>query len=77
MYNFLYIHKLAYINFIQYLFISGIPCVNVNDSLCDFFAEEGECEINPVWMLPNCQLSCNVCYGEATSNMCRLDCVGN
>ena len=32
---------------------------------CSYWAEHGECEKNPTWMKPNCQLSCKQCQGTA------------
>ena len=35
-------------------------CVD-NHTNCDFWAEKGECESNPSYMLTNCRKSCGVC----------------
>ena len=32
---------------------------------CAYWANIGECEQNPQWMVPNCPISCDNCvYGE-------------
>ncbi|KIH65742.1 shTK domain protein [Ancylostoma duodenale] len=36
------------------------------DPSCAEWAEYGECQNNPEWMLPNCQLSCRSCEKEQT-----------
>jgi len=35
-------------------------CTNTHD-LCQFWADHGECEVNPNFMLENCQKSCHSC----------------
>jgi hypothetical protein len=37
-----------------------IPCKN-EDEECDFWAEEGECELNPDYMLTHCSKACGTC----------------
>jgi hypothetical protein len=37
-----------------------IPCTN-EDEECDFWAEEGECEENPDYMLIHCSRACGTC----------------
>jgi prolyl 4-hydroxylase len=39
-------------------------CVN-EDELCDFWAQEGECEVNPNYMLVHCAKACQSCPGHA------------
>ena len=38
-------------------------CTNLygNDDDCDFWANRGDCDTNPDWMLPNCAKSCDSC----------------
>lgn len=38
-------------------------CVDTHE-LCDFWAERGECDINPNYMKPNCRKSCGLCDGD-------------
>merc|ERR1719225_1532051 len=42
------------------------PCIDDNQN-CENWANNGECEANPTWMLENCRKSCGVCYSGATS----------
>jgi hypothetical protein len=45
---------------------ASVMCSDFNDS-CPAWANRGECDINPSYMLQNCQLSCGVCTpGDAT-----------
>ncbi|XP_070212107.1 adhesive plaque matrix protein 2-like isoform X1 [Littorina saxatilis] len=37
-----------------------VPCGD-SSTYCGYWAGVGECQNNPGWMLPNCQLSCGVC----------------
>jgi len=38
-----------------------ISCFDDHEN-CNYWAERGECEINPNWMLVHCKYSCNACY---------------
>jgi hypothetical protein len=40
-------------------------CIDANDS-CSIWKNAGECTNNPVYMLENCKLSCNVCSENVT-----------
>ncbi len=41
------------------------PCRDANEN-CAFWSNDGECEINPVYMLDFCRLSCNACQVTLT-----------
>ena len=49
-----------------FLYLFSVACSNVygNDSLCDKWAIEGECYINPKWMPENCRKSCRMCADQ-------------
>ncbi len=40
-----------------------LGCMDNNDH-CKGWAELGECQKNPDWMLPNCKESCDQCGGK-------------
>jgi len=41
------------------------PCINLSDDeMCLYHANNGKCDINPQFMLLNCQKSCKVCMSE-------------
>lgn len=42
-------------------------CVD-NHALCSQWAEAGECDKNPAYMLSSCQRSCNVCVKSGNAN---------
>ena len=50
------------------LYVDG--CKDNNDA-CDGWAKRGECEINPRYMLKNCQLSCGTCEGKSCHQLHR------
>jgi len=40
-------------------------CVNLhNDAECNNWANSGECDVNPDWMIPNCRQACRKCGDE-------------
>ncbi|KAJ1348039.1 hypothetical protein KIN20_003251 [Parelaphostrongylus tenuis] len=36
---------------------------------CAFWSQNNECKNNPKWMLPNCQISCQVCTNNVSSQV--------
>ena len=40
---------------------------------CVGFAEQGECDINPGWMIINCPVSCNACHLRDPNVRCRRE----
>ena len=48
-----------------------VVCENCMDSheQCSHWASLGECNANPVYMLPNCQKSCNNCPGSVDDSI--------
>ena len=45
----------------EIMFFSG-ACID-NHNKCSFWANNGECTKNPLWMLQKCPKSCQVCSG--------------
>ena len=43
-------------------------CEDTNEK-CDYWADIGECEANPGYMLINCQLSCGLCGKWFSGNL--------
>merc|ERR1712176_921596 len=42
-----------------------IRCRNLSDDeLCSYWANDGDCDLNPSFMLYNCQKSCKVCIDQ-------------
>ena len=53
---------------------TGVPCKDTNVD-CDFWAKNGECEINPGYMLTGCPLSCKQCTTSTlASNLTGVPC---
>lgn len=46
------------------------PCEDKNEK-CAYWAEHGECKINPFYMLKKCRLSCKYCQCEDQWNECE------
>ncbi|KAK3603704.1 hypothetical protein CHS0354_023310 [Potamilus streckersoni] len=45
-------------------------CRDIYNSIeCEGWAETGECELNPDWMIPNCRRSCKKCPSEECVNI--------
>ncbi|KAL3847255.1 hypothetical protein ACJMK2_018176 [Sinanodonta woodiana] len=45
-------------------------CTDIyNTAECQGWADTGECEINPDWMIPNCRRSCRKCPSEGCVNI--------
>ena len=43
---------------------------------CAAWAASGECEMNPRWMIPNCQKSCDTCSYEMTTEGSTMSVAG-
>lgn len=51
-------------------------CSNVHaeDAECEKWAEEGECERNPLWMGKNCQDACKQCHSVCVNKHNHQQC---
>ena len=61
-----FVSKLAF-NFFQTAV--AIACKNSlgNDTECNIYARDGECQINPDWMNIYCEKVCGICSSPTTS----------
>lgn len=46
---------------------AGSNCVNKNSN-CQGWADSGECDKNPNWMIPNCPMACGLCENCGNQN---------
>ncbi|XP_052062584.1 macrophage mannose receptor 1-like [Mytilus californianus] len=58
---------------------SQIPkthCYNIhsNDTQCDLWRDQGECQKNPVWMARSCHKSCNLCIRDCKNIHYSVEC---
>uniref|UniRef100_A0A1I7SX05 ShKT domain-containing protein n=1 Tax=Bursaphelenchus xylophilus TaxID=6326 RepID=A0A1I7SX05_BURXY len=65
---------ICFYDVISWLFISSLISTAISQKTCSdqhihcvFWANQGECEKNAVWMLPNCQKACKSCDIEVTT----------
>ncbi|KIH47065.1 shTK domain protein [Ancylostoma duodenale] len=52
--------------FLNCVISGGRSCCDKH-RFCAFWARNNECNKNPTWMLPNCQLSCRVCTTDSVA----------
>lgn len=47
-------------------------CSDIHNTIeCQGWAETGECDLNPNWMIPNCRKSCRKCNGDGGKQECK------
>ena len=53
-------------------FKSSAACEDLHNTVeCKGWASNGECRLNPAFMIPNCRKSCKKCQGEDTDSAKR------
>ena len=49
----------------------SVDCADGHER-CEEWANAGECDINPDWMLENCQVSCGTCEGKTKGKSLKI-----